>query len=147
MIGRHLQISNFLKVFHLEVLNPKCRIKYFLDKKKKLQKNVKFWFFISSLVFKVLICKNTNWKEIWSDNEWLLVIRQILLPRTANICAPGKFWSSEMAFWNNAKFIFVITIIFFFFHFWQHQTAAVPCWRFLCYCDFSRKDCSTFRIR
>ena len=117
MIGRHLQISNFLKVFHLEALNPKCRIKYFLDKKKKLQKNVKFWFFISSLVFKVLICKNTNWKEIWSDNEWLLVIRQILLPRTANICAPAKFWSSEMAFWNNAKFIFVITIILFFFSF------------------------------
>lgn len=36
MIGKHLQISNFLKVFHLEVLNPKCRIKYFLDKKKKI---------------------------------------------------------------------------------------------------------------
>lgn len=51
MIGRHLQISNFLKVFHLEVLNPKCRIKYFLDKKKKLQKNVKFGFWSSVKFF------------------------------------------------------------------------------------------------
>ena len=79
MIGRHLQISNFLKVFHLEALNPKCRIKYFLDKKKKLQKNVKFWFFISSLVFKVLICK---------------------------IQTEKKFGLTTSGFWSSVKFFF-----------------------------------------